>query len=126
MGLFDWLRGRTPAAKPQGDDSPAHAVLLYIRLSDDAFGTDEDRAACFSLEDDLQKAVAAQRAGEYDGNEFGEGLCVIFMYGPDAESLWSAIEPALEKRPFRKGSYAIRRFGPPGAREERIDLHWDG
>jgi hypothetical protein len=60
------------------------------------------------------------------GDEWGEGACTIYMYGPSADHLWEAIAPVLEKRPFPKGSYARRRYGPPGTREDRVDLMWAG
>ncbi len=127
MGFIHWLLGRTPDTNPgPKPGSGDHAVLLHIRLSDDAFGADEDRAACFALEESLQKAIESRGSGEYDGNEFGQGFCTLSMYSWDADLLWESIEPVLEKRPFREGSYALRRYGPPGSREERIDMHWDG
>lgn len=82
-----------------------------------------------ALQDELERAVQEANAGILDGDEFGGGECVVYLYGPNAQVLWDAIEPVLEKRPFRKGSYATLRFGPADADDapqERIDLRWDG
>ncbi len=80
----------------------------------------------YALEDRLIVAIEARGAGELDGDEFGESGCVILMYGPDAEGLWEAIAPVLETERFAAGSHAIKRYGGPGAREERVDLEWAG
>lgn len=52
-----------------------------------------------------------------DGND-----AVLYMYGPDADALWTAIDPVLRQAPLGDGSYAIKRYGPPGATETRVPL----
>ncbi len=120
MGFFKKLFG--------GGDEPAgeqHALLLRLRLSDDAFGSDHDREELFALQEELESAIAD--VGELDGDGWGEGYCEIFMYGANADALWEAVAPVLEKRPFRRGSTAVRRYGEADdAREEKTDLHWEG
>jgi hypothetical protein len=44
------------------------------------------------------------------------------MYGPDADALWGVVEPVLLDADLGSGSYAVLRYGPPGARESQIDL----
>ena len=44
------------------------------------------------------------------------------MYGPDADALWRVVEPVLRDANLGPGSYAVLRYGPPGAREAQIDL----
>ncbi len=128
MGWLQKIFGSAPPpqqAAASGD--PQHAVLLHLKLSNDAFGTPDEVKAMHALQDDLDRAIRAAAAGELDGDEFGGGYCVIYMYGPDAEKLWDAIAPVLETRPFLEGSHAMKRPGPPGvAGEDRIDLHWEG
>lgn len=122
MGFFARVFGKQP--EPQRD--PEHAVLLHFRLESTWPSTQEvDRY--HALEERLEEAVKDARAGELDGDEFGEGECVVFLYGPDAEALWKAVMPVLEKEPFPKGSFAIKRFGGPDCgQEERINLAWEG
>ena len=64
-------------------------------------------------------------AGELDGNEFGQGECVIYMYGPDADVLYGAIEPAMTRSSHAQGGFVIKRYGKASdsnAREVRIQL----
>lgn len=125
MGLFNWLR--RPSQPDPEETSGEQAVLLHIRLGNDHFGLEGETATMYELEDELRAVIEAARIGELDGHEFGGGECVIFMYGRNAEAIWEVIAPTLEKKPFRKGSFAIKRFGGPESdRQERVDLHWDG
>jgi hypothetical protein len=79
-----------------------------------------------ALQDRLLEAIENAAAGQLDGDEFGEGTCTIYCYGPDADRLWDAVAPILETEPFPEGSVAVKRYGPPGAREETVDLAWGG
>ncbi|MGD9494869.1 MAG: hypothetical protein AB7Y46_01035 [Armatimonadota bacterium] len=124
---MSWLRrlfGVKSQAEPVSDPGE-HAVLVHIPLSDDEFGAEEEREAIFALEDELIAAIEQTDAGVLDGNEFGGGQCVLFMYGPDADALWAAVEPLLREFAPARGGYAVKRYGPPqdeGAREERMQL----
>ncbi|MCA9101835.1 MAG: hypothetical protein R3C10_01485 [Pirellulales bacterium] len=102
-----------------------HAVLVYFKLSDDEFGTTLEREQIQELSDRLAEAIEGNVAGEFDGDEFGEGHCTLFMYGPDADVLFEVIEPILSDSPLRCGGYAIKRYGEASdenARETRVDL----
>ena len=60
-----------------------------------------------------------------DGNEIGEGECTLFMYGPDADLLFAAIEPRLRASRMTKGGSVVKRHGDPDdphVREVRIKL----
>jgi hypothetical protein len=88
-------------------------------------GTPAERERLVALEDRLAAAIAAAKVGEFDGDEFGGGECVLYMYGPDADGLFSAIRAMLEAASLPAGSYAIRRWGEaadPNARQERTPL----
>jgi hypothetical protein len=87
------------------------AVILHLPLRSGPFGSPEEREALLALEDQLAAAVVENAAGEFDGDEFGEGECVLFLYGPDADSLFAAIEPALKASSQASGGYAIKRYG---------------
>jgi hypothetical protein len=111
---------RRKKAQPVDD----HAVITHLPLSDDEFGTEEEREAVFELEDRLERAAAAL-GGEHDGNEFGGGEAVLFTYGPDADALLAAVQQSLGDFPVRPGAYAVKRYGradDPEATEERVDL----
>ena len=102
-----------------------HRVIAYLNLSDDAFGTEEERESIHELSRRLEEQINAQEVGEFDGDEFGEGHCTLFMYGPDADALYSVIEPILRESALSMGGHITKRHGKatdPDAKEVRIDL----
>ncbi|OCB57179.1 hypothetical protein A5722_12025 [Mycobacterium vulneris] len=74
----------------------------------------------FAVEDQLRQVINAHPGlGEVDGNEVGSGTAVIYLYGPNAETLWQAIEPtvrALQPAP----TTVIVRPGEPGTPSREI------
>ncbi|RUU51091.1 hypothetical protein [Mesorhizobium sp. M2C.T.Ca.TU.002.02.1.1] len=99
------------------------AVIVYLLLSGGQFGTPQERQSVQALEDQLQQAISNADVGEFDGDEFGGGKCTLYLYGPDAERLFVAIEPVLKSSSAAVGGYAIKRFGAatdPNAKEVRV------
>jgi len=112
-----WFRHKQQAA-------PEHAVIMHLPLSDEEFGTVEERDAVHELASRIERAAAAIGA-EHDGDEFGGGEAVLYSYGPDADALFDAIRGCLDGFPVRHGAYALKRYGAaddPSAREQRIEL----
>jgi hypothetical protein len=87
------------------------AVIVHMRLRDGRFGSPDERKAIEALEDQILLAIDEASAGEFDGNEFGGGECVLFMCGSDADGLYGVIEPLLKAAPAATGGYAIKRYG---------------
>ncbi len=108
-----------------GDQNAEHAVILRIQLAED-LPAEAEQTRLFGIQDELAAAIESAGVGEFDGDEWGDGQCTVYMYGPDADRLWDAIAPLLERHPFARGSSAVRRYGPPGAREDRVSLEWAG
>lgn len=88
-----------------------HAVIAYLELSNDGFGTREDVEAIHELSDQLETAIEENETGEFDGDCFGEGECILYMYGPDADALFAVIEPVLRASPLAEGARVIKRYG---------------
>lgn len=91
-----------------------HAVLLEW---DDVAPS---REFIFDAEERLGEVIAARpELGELDGNEVGGGGASIYLYGPDCELLWTAIEPVvrgLDPAPTN----VILRSGGPGRRFREV------
>jgi hypothetical protein len=107
MGILDKLfRREQPPEKP-----PDHAVLVYFE-----YGS-TDLSRLFSVEETLERVIADAGVGEFDGNEIATDGSdgTLFMYGPDADALFTAIRPTLEAVPFMSGARVVLRYGPPGA-----------
>jgi hypothetical protein len=85
-------------------------------------GSDEERQRIHDLEDRLADSIRRSAVGDFDGDEYGGGYCTIYMYGPSAEALFRAIEPELKRYSAHAGSYALKRHGKPGSKQDRIPL----
>ncbi len=73
----------------------------------------EEMDEIYELGDKLRRILEENKLGEYDGHEVAmdnsDGS--LYLYGPNAESLFKAIKPTLEKVEFLNGAKAILRFG---------------
>lgn len=98
------------------------ALLVFVKLSDDGFGEYGEREAIFDLEEKIEAAVKESNVGEYDGHEFGNGWGKLYVYGADARRLADIVLPIIRDSAPPAASYVVQRFGPPGAREERVEL----
>jgi hypothetical protein len=80
-----------------------------------SFGS-TDLKPVFAFEDLLRQAITKAGVGEYDGNEIAadDSHGILYMYGPDAEALFRAVEAELLKSPLMRGATVTLRFGPPG------------
>jgi len=100
-----------------------HAVIVRLPLDDAQFGSPQRREELNALEDELINAIELAEAGEFDGNDFGQGECTFFMYGPDADVLYMVIEVVLQEFQVARGGYATKRYGPaddPNSKEVRV------
>ena len=120
MGLFN--RKKRGDASVAGDGTATeHAVFLHFTMSGDGFGSEHERQLIFELEERLERAVDKAGAGELDGNEFGGGEAVLYLYGPDKDRLWAAVEVESRQCPLRP-AFALLRAGGPGTTPEQVQL----
>ncbi len=89
-----------PVAKPvkQAHDTPGEVLIELdgVHLPDSVY-RDCDVA---TLENRLEAALEAGEPGELDGHETGPENTTLFLYGPDAEALFRAVEPVLRDYPL--------------------------
>ena len=117
MGFLDKLFGKR---KKEEAESPEQAVIVHF----DYMST--DLTALFELEAELERVISSAGVGEYDGNDVAvdgrDGH--LYMYGPEADVLFSTIRPALEAAPFMKDARVKLRYGLPeeGVREIEVVL----
>src|SRR5262249_45723247 len=84
-----------------------HCVLVTFPFE----GT--DLAPVFDLEEALEDAIMESGTGEFDGNEVGGGEVVLYMYGPDADALYTAIAPVLTASHVAEKGVITLRYGSP-------------
>lgn len=97
------------------------AVIVYAKLADHDMG-DEADDLLYELEEDLQDAIEKTGAGEFDGDEWGNGYCTMFLYGADCNRIFDAVIPLLLAKDFRQGTFLIKRYGGPGSEEQIVRL----
>ena len=118
---MNWLKKLSGASSSERVEE--HAVIANFKLPGDQFPTDEEMQFIHSLTHELEKQISKANAGEYDGDEFGGGECLLYMYGKDADRLFEAASPILKQIASRFPGSAIKRYGAagnPDAREELI------
>ena len=98
------------------------AVIVTIKLRSGDMGSSEERERISALEDQLSEVIKTSSVGEFDGDEYANGTCTIYMYGPSAERLFTATLPILKKFRAPLGSYVLKRYGKPGAKQDRVEL----
>jgi hypothetical protein len=116
LGIFDKIPGQS---KPVFNE-PEHAVIIHF-----LYGIDK-LEPLHRLENELRKFINQKGVGEYDGHEiaidYSDGF--LYMYGPNAETLFKTVQPFLEQTDFMKGAIARLRFGPPedGVKEITVKM----
>ena len=93
---------------------PDEAVLIYI--------DGEDLEGSIPIQEKLQSLLENESVGEFDGNEVGGGQLVLFLYGPDAELLFSRIEPTLRADEYCRGAKVVIRWGGPTAPKREVTI----
>lgn len=118
MGLFKRRKGQQtpPAEKPEDQ-----AVLVHLDgrgLPNEVY----ERYDIVTIEDQLIELLEGTGLGEFDGIERGQGEATLFLYGPDAELLFAAIDPLLRAYPLCRNARVVVRRGAPGAPEREVRL----
>lgn len=112
MGIIDKFKKNSAA--------PEQAVIVQFNFPSGNL----DRI--FEIEDQLAKAVETGSVGQFDGNEIAvDGRDNLFyMYGPDADRIFDAIEPVLLQWDILSEARVLLRYGPPGleTRQQTITL----
>ena len=105
MGLIDKLKSK---------ESPPLAVEQAVIVQFNFPAGNLDRI--FEIEDQLAKAVEGPALGALDGNEIAvDGRDNLFyLYGPDADKIFAAIEPILLQWDILSEAKVLLRYGPPG------------
>ena len=109
--------------KEPTDANEEQAVLVFLSRTSPC-GTAYTPDALVSLEEALAAAIVRHGVGEFDGDEIGlqSGDVTLYMYGPDAEALFAAIEEILRRNPLTHGAQVVLRKGGPGSMQRDIRI----
>jgi len=126
MRPLRYLNGRTPSPVPaEARQAEEQALIIKIPLHSGKTGNADELKRLHTLEDQLIVGIKESGAGEYDGNEIGEGVFTIYIYGPSAERLFAVVRPILKKFRPPTGSFLIKRYGKPGSKQDRVAIDGD-
>ncbi len=75
-----------------------------------------------TLEDQIMESLHGTTLGTFDGNEIGPTGCKLYLYGPDAETLYAKIEPVLRSHPLCQSATVTVRRGGPGAQQRKVQV----
>ena len=126
MGIFSKTKKQEiAAAKPAPQAAVEHAVIVQFNFPSG------DLKKIIEVEDQLAKALEETGAGELDGNEIAlDGRDNLFyLYGPDADKLYEAIEPVLLSLEMLSQARVLLRYGPPSldTRQKTVTVPaWSG
>lgn len=121
MGWLDRIfkKPKATVVVSERAEPPVQALLIEldgVSLPDEVYEEcDVDR-----LEEQLTEALAD--LGEFDGDEQGPETTTLFLYGPDAEAMFRAVEPVLLNYPLAAGSKVTIRQGEPGAQQRLVQI----
>jgi len=115
MRFLKALFGARPAVIPKD------SVTVHFKLSDNKFGSREERDRVHQFSHELEALIQQCQVGEFDGDEFGGGEGTLFMYGPDADLLFEAVSSALKNWEPLRGGHVIKSYGKSG-RSVRIEF----
>lgn len=120
MGFLDKLFGLKKNESVNNQTVVEHAVIVQFD-----YGI-EGMEELYKLTDRLESIIEENQLGEYDGYEmatdYSDGF--LYMYGPNAETLFIGIKDTLEQTDFMKGAKAKLRFGTPeeGIKEITVEI----
>ena len=118
--IFRWVK--SPAIVNASEEQ---ALIITIPLRSGKTGNPDELKRLHVLEDQLNLAIKDSKVGEYDGDEVGEGVFTIYIYGPSAERLFAVVRPILKRFRPPTGSFLIKRYGKPGSKQDRVAVDSD-
>jgi hypothetical protein len=98
------IRDAEPFLLPAVPQQDFGQVLVTLRLNHGEYGSSEERDAIHSFTDQLATQIVSAKLGNFDGDEFGDGRCTLFMYAHDPKGLYGHIEPFFRSSPLTAGA----------------------
>jgi hypothetical protein len=91
-----------------------------IHLSDEVYA----RCSADELVDAIVRDLGSQRGAEFRGSWQGPEETAIYLYGSDAERIYTAIEATLREYPLCQNARVVVRHGNPARAPREIRLPW--
>ena len=97
-----------PTDGSENEAAEERDLLVVLRLSNRQMGTNEERIAIALLADELAAGVEEAGVGEYDGDEYGGGECILFFCGPNEVNLLGFLRTQLQHSSYARGAHFER------------------
>ena len=98
------------------------SVTIRLKLREGEHGSHGERKKIHTFTDRLDSFLRERNLGDYDGDEFGGGECLVFMYSDDPKKLYEELRPMLLDSGIA-GKAVIEIDGAPGTDlRERVAL----
>ena len=123
LGYRASRRAARPAPDAPKAASTAREEAVLVCLDSVAVTGEPGRAQDLEdVEARLVPLVQARGLGRYAGHRDGEDGTVLYLYGPNAEAIYTAVEDVLRDSPLTRHARVVLREGPPGAATREIRL----
>ena len=119
MSILKRLFGRETAMKPP--PILDQAVLVYLKGSGLPAHVYQE-CDLGTIGGRLRELIDREGLGLFDGNAIGSTEAILYMYGPDAERLFTGVERTLRDYPLCAGARVVVRRGGPGAEQRELTL----
>ena len=115
VGFWSLSLGRKKGEAVSASEQAVIVSFYYART---------DLTPLFDLEEQLEDAIQRRAVGVYDGNELSpDGSDVtLFMYGPDADRLFSVVRPILESSKVIKEAVATLQYRSPEDEVTEVEI----
>jgi hypothetical protein len=90
-----------------------HCILVRLDASHSPHELDD-------LEEALSELLKHEGVGQFDGNEIGPNETTLFLYGADADVLFSVVQETLRQNPICRNARVILRYGGPGSAQREV------
>lgn len=123
--MFNLFKKLQTPSELKDEESYEQAVILEIPLeSGEDFGSEAERNSVFSLEQSISPILNSNEV--MDGHEFGEGIAIIYLYGPSADGLFESVKDTLQKSDLKRFEVTIRygRAEDSKSEEKHFTLSW--
>lgn len=107
----------------RAEDRWGQSVKIVLKLSKYGFGTPDQRYAVDNMSTKMDRLVKKNKAGQIQENSsIGSGQHVIYIIGPDADKIYSLIEPVLKEFSVTRGAVITKRYGDQQDAEAREEI----
>jgi hypothetical protein len=121
--MFNFFKKKSQEDTSDTDHFYEQGVIINIDLdSDISIGDSDSYKRIRQMEQEITELLSKEEL--YDGHEFGEGMAIVYVYGPSADVIWKKIEKTVRASGY-PGIEVTLQYGQPenyDAEKKKIKL----